>query len=159
VSGLILYALAGTLLVVSFARDRHKTKMACIKAWKAFYNLLPQVTGIILFVGISLALLSPASISKLIGGESGILGITIAAIIGSVTLIPGFVAFPLAAALLKGGAGYPQIAALVSTLMGVGIVTLPTEIKYFSKSTAVLRNGLAFVVAMLFTFVISQVMN
>lgn len=158
-SGIILYALAGLLLVLSFARDRHKTKMALIKAWKSFFNLLPQVIGIILFVGITLAILSPSSISKLIGGESGLLGITIAAVVGSVTLIPGFVAFPLAAALLKGGAGYPQIAALISTLMGVGIITLPTEIKYFNKSTAILRNGLSFAVAILFTFVISQVMK
>lgn len=158
-SGLVLYALAVLLLVLSYARDRYKTKMALVKAWKSFYNLLPQVLGIILFVGVSLAILSPASISKLIGSESGLLGIILAAVVGSVTLIPGFVAFPLAAALLKGGAGYPQIAALVSTLMGVGIVTLPTEIKYFNKSTAFLRNGLAFVVAMLFTTLISLVMK
>lgn len=157
-SGVILYAIAITLLIISFAGDRKKTKMALMKAWKSFANLLPQVIGIMVFVGISLAVLSPASISKLIGTESGLLGITIAAVAGSFTLIPGFVAFPLAAALLKGGAGYPQIAALVSTLMGVGIITLPAEIKYFSKSTAILRNGLAFAVAMIFTLVIGQVM-
>ncbi|MDK2820850.1 MAG: hypothetical protein PWP31_815 [Clostridia bacterium] len=76
---------------------------------------------------------------------TGLLGIIIALTVGSFTLIPGFVTFHLAASLLNGGAGYPQIAALVSTiLMSVGIVTLPAEIKYFNKSTAILRNFMSF---------------
>ena len=78
-----------------------------------------------------LAILTPKQISKLLGSESGWYGVLIAAVIGSITLIPGFVAFPLAAALLKSGAGYMQIAVFVSTLMMVGIVTLPVEISYF----------------------------
>lgn len=158
-TGIILYSLAGILLAVSFLKDRSKSLMALKKAWKSFYNLIPQMLGIMMFVGISLALLSPSSITKLIGGESGILGVVIATIIGSVTLIPGFVAFPLAAALLEGGAGYAQIAAFVSTLMGVGLITLPVEIQYFNRSTAILRNVAAFVIAMIFTLVIGQVMN
>lgn len=45
--------------------------------------------------------------------------------IGSITLIPGFVAVPLAAALLKNGAGYMQIATFVSTLMMEMISVIP----------------------------------
>ncbi|ADG81865.1 hypothetical protein [Thermincola potens] len=157
-SGAILYGLAIVGLLYSFAKDRKKTKMAVLKAWKSFANLAPQLLAILMFVGISLAILSPATISRLMGEKSGIIGIIIASVVGSVTLIPGFVAFPLAAALLKGGAGYPQIAAFVSTLMAVGIVTLPTEIKYFNKTVALLRNSFAFLVAMIFTVIISRVM-
>lgn len=73
------------------------------------------------------------------------MGVFIASIIGSITLIPGFIAFPLASALLKNGAGYMQIGAFISTLMMVGIVTIPLEIKFFGKKAAVLRNSLAFV--------------
>ncbi|NLB40876.1 MAG: permease, partial [Clostridiales bacterium] len=57
--------------------------------------------------------------------------------------IPGFVAFPLAAALLKSGAGYMQIAAFISTLMMVGIVTMPVEISYFGKKATLVRNAAA----------------
>lgn len=55
----------------------------------------------------------------------------IAGLVGSITLIPGFVAFPLAAALLDNVAGYMQIAVFISTLMMVGIVTIPLEIRSF----------------------------
>lgn len=158
-SGFILYAVALILLSVSFIKDGKKTKMALMKAWKSFLNLLPQVLAIMIFVGISLALLSPATISGLIGADSGIIGVVIALLVGSITLIPGFVAFPLAAALLKGGAGYPQIAAFVSTVMAVGFLTLPAEIKYLNKPVALLRNGFGFVISVIFTLIISQVMK
>ena len=119
--------------------------MALKKAWKSFENIMPQFLCVILIIGMALSVLSEETISALLGSGSGMWGVAIAAIIGSITLIPGFVAFPLAAALLEGGAGYMQITAFVSTLMMVGIVTMPIEIKTFGKKIALLRNGAAFV--------------
>ncbi|MFT9055496.1 MAG: permease [Ethanoligenens sp.] len=139
----ILYVLAITLLALSFFKDRNKTKLALKKAWKSFENILPQFASILLIIGMMLAILSPQIISQIIGKQSGILGMIVAGVLGSITLIPGFVAFPLASALLKSGAGFMQIAVFISTLMMVGIVTLPLEIKYFGKKAALTRNALA----------------
>lgn len=102
-----------------------------------------------------LAILTPEQISKLLGSESGWIGVIAASLIGAITLIPAFVAFPLAAALLQNGAGYMQIAAFVSTLMMVGIVTIPVEIKYFGKKATIIRNVLAFV----FSLIVAAVMG
>ena len=132
--------------------------MALLKAWKSFSGLLPEILSVMMFAGITLAILTPDAISKIIGSESGFSGIILSLVAGSVTLIPGFVAFPLGAALLDAGAGYAQIAALVSSLMAVGIVTLPLEIKYFNKRTAILRNGFALAVSFIFTMVIWKFM-
>lgn len=71
----------------------------------------------------------------------------IAGLIGSITLIPAFVAFPLAAALLENGAGIVQIATFVSTLMMVGIVTIPMEARTFGKKITTIRNSMAFVLS------------
>ncbi|MGH0052387.1 MAG: permease, partial [Sphaerochaetaceae bacterium] len=90
------------------------------------------------------SILDHQTIVKIIGTESGWIGVVFAAIVGAVTLIPGFVAFPTAALLLEGGAGYMQIGAFISTLMMVGIVTLPVEMQYFGKRMAIYRNMLAF---------------
>ncbi len=155
----ILYLIILILLTVSFIKDRAKTKKALLKAWKSFTNILPEVLSIMIFVGILLAILSPETISQLIGTQSGLLGVITALLVGSITLIPSFITFPLAATLLKAGAGYAQVAAFVSTLMSVGLITLPVEIKYFNKRTAILRNGFSFIVAILFTIVVWQVMN
>lgn len=156
---IILYILAIGLLLVSFVRDKKKTREALKKAWKSFENILPQLLFILVIIGILLAVLSPSTISKVIGQQSGWLGIVIASIIGSVTLIPGFVAFPLAAALLKSGAGFMQIAVFISTLMMVGIATISIEIKCFGKKAAILRNSLAFVFSYVVAIVIGWVLR
>jgi uncharacterized membrane protein YraQ (UPF0718 family) len=140
-------------------KDKKKTKMSLKKAWKAFENILPEFLVVILFVGVLLAVLNPDAISKIIGSDSGWLGVMIAAVVGAITLIPGFVAFPTAALLLQSGAGYMQIGAFVSTLMMVGIVTMPVEIKYFGKKLTVLRNVLAFVFSLVVAYVIGLVVS
>ena len=140
-----LYAITLSLLLLSRIKDKKKTKMAIKKAWKAFENILPEFLVVILFVGILIAVINPEIISKIIGSDSGWLGVILASIVGSITLIPGFVAFPTAAMLLEGGAGYMQIGAFISTLMMVGVVTLPVEIKYFGKRITFMRNILAFI--------------
>jgi hypothetical protein len=63
---------------------------------------------------------------------------------GSVTLIPGFAAFPMAKMLLDNGAGIVQVGVLISTLMMVGVVTLPMERSIFGWKAAIARNVLAY---------------
>ena len=152
---IILYSLAIILLAASYLKDKSKTKKALKKAWKSFENILPELLVIMLLIGVLLAVVDHELISSLLGESSGWFGVILASIIGAITLIPGFVAFPTAALLLKGGAGYTQIAACVSTLMMVGIVTLPVEVKYFGKKISYTRNVLAF----MFSFIVAIVVG
>lgn len=154
-TGAILYSLSFILLILSFIKDKDKTKKAIKIAFKSFENIMPQFLGIIILVGILLAFLNPETISKLIGGNSGFLGVILSSIIGSITLMPTFVAFSLGDTLLQSGAGYPQVAALISTLTLVGFVTYPMESKYIGKKAAFLRNFIAF----LFTFVVAYILG
>lgn len=140
-----LYTLTLLLLGLSYLKDREKTKKALKKGLKAFENILPQFLGVIVLIGMLLAILTPETISEVMGDQSGWQGVLISGVIGAVTLMPGFIAFPTADMLLKNGAGYVQIAAFISTLMMVGVVTLPVEIRYFGKRFAILRNSIAFV--------------
>lgn len=151
----VFYIIAILSLIISFIKSREKTKMVLKKAWKSFENIMPQFLSIILLIGVMLAVLTPEQISMFLGKESGIMGVIMAAFIGAITLIPGFVAFPLASALLHNGAGITQIAAFVSTLMMVGIVTIPVEIQYFGKKVTIIRNLSAFV----FSLVVAMVMG
>lgn len=154
-----LYAVTAVLLLYSYYKDKKKTKMALKKAWKAFENILPEFLVVILLVGVLLAVINPDVISKIIGSDSGWIGVVLAAVVGSVSLIPGFVAFPTAAMLLKNGAGYMQIGAFISTLMMVGIVTMPVEIKYFGKKLTIYRNVLAFIFSFIVAYIIGLVVN
>lgn len=154
----VLYGTAIIWLIVSFFKDREKTKIALKKALKSFENILPSVLAVLFLIGFILSLLDAETISKVLGADSGAMGMVIAAVVGSLTLIPGFVAFPLAASLIEAGAGYGQIALFISTLMMVGVATLPLEAKYFGKRTAVKRNVLCLLVAVITSCVIGVIM-
>lgn len=150
-----LYVITATLLFLSSVRDAKKTRQALLKAWRSFVNILPEFSVVLALVGLVLTYLSPTAIARFIGAQSGIVGMLVTSVIGAVTLIPGFVAFPLAASLLARGAGVAQMGVFVSTLMMVGVVTLPLETKYFGRREAMLRNGLAY----LFSFVVGIVIK
>ena len=94
-STVALYLMTFLLLTLSFSKDRKKTVQALKKAWKSFEGILPQFLSILILVGLLLAVLDESVISRLLGAESGLVGMAVAAITGSVTLIPGFIAFPL----------------------------------------------------------------
>jgi len=155
----LMYSLAAILLFLSYLKDPKKTKQALRKSFKAFENILPEFLVVILLVGMMLAFLEPETISSFIGEKSGYLGVLLTAILGAITLIPGFVAFPMAALLLQNGAGYRQIGAFISTLMMVGVITIPVEIRYFGKKLTFYRNGLAFLFSFLVALVIGGVMS
>ncbi len=155
----IFYILTIILMVISFYKDKGKTKKALMKAWKSLQNILPQMLGIITSVGIIIAFLNPERISSIIGSSSGWFGVILAAVIGSLTLIPGFVAFPTAAILLENGAGYMQLGAFISTLMMVGLMTAPVEIEYFGKKVTIIRNTLAFIFSLIVAFIIGKVVG
>ena len=156
-NAIALYGLAGLALLLSALKDKRKTRMALRKGWMAFNGILPQLVAIILLVGILIAFLRPEVLSRVLGAESGWYGVLLASVVGAITLIPGFIAFPTAALLLQAGAGITQIAAFVSSLMMVGVVTFPLEVSYFGKRAALMRNLAAYFFALLVALVMGVV--
>lgn len=158
ISTIVLYAFAVVLLVVSFIKSRKKTKSALKKGWMAFVKILPVLIPLFILVGVVLSVVTPDMIQKLLGEDSGVVGVMIGMFTGSIAFIPPFVAYPLGADLLKSGAGYPQVAAFVTTLMAVGIVYWAAEKKFFGQKAVILRNTLGFLASGIVAFVIWRVM-
>ena len=154
----MLYIIVVILLVLSFFKDRKKTKKALMKAWKSFLKNIKMMIGMMILMGVIFTLVSPDFIGRLFGVESGIYGILLGLGIGSVTFMPSFIVFPLGAGLIENGAGYPQVAGFISSLMGVGIISIGMEIEYFGKQAAVIRNIFAVVASVVFIIVIGGVM-
>lgn len=155
----LFYFTAIVALVISFLKDKKKSMLALKKAWKSFENILPQVLSLLVIVGILLAIVNTDVISQLIGKSSGWFGVLLAGSVGAITLIPPYVAFPTAALLVEAGAGYMQIGAFISTLMMVGLVTIPVETKFFGKKLTLLRNLLAFIFSFFVAIIIRLVVG
>ena len=142
---LILYSAALIFLFLSWRKSREKTRAALRKAWKSCVGVLPLFVAILLCMGFLLAFVDESVIRQAVGKESGMAGIALSGLIGSVTLIPAFAAYPAAAELLRVTGGYAQITMLITSLMMVGLVTLPMESRFIGLKAALWRNGLGLV--------------
>ena len=145
-------------LVLSLFLDREKTIVGIKKGLKMFFNILPAFLNVLIAVSVFLFMVPNEIIIRYLGKGTGFGGILVASLVGSVALIPGFISYPLAAILLQQGASYSVVAAFVTTLMMVGVITLPLEIKFFGKRVAIIRNALSFVGAIIIALLIGVIM-
>lgn len=136
----ILYGAAALGLLFSFIKDRQKTTLALKKAWAVVrghsalcadrsaahwaHSFRAERAGHFPLAGRRVWYLGhgPGRCSWLYYAHSRICG------------------FSAAASLVAAGAGYAQAAIFLSTLMMVGVATLPLESKYFGKRAALKRN-------------------
>jgi uncharacterized membrane protein YraQ (UPF0718 family) len=155
----LLYALTVLALILSCLKNKTKTEQAIRKGIKSFENILPIFLALILLIGIILSILTPQTISELLGANSGLHGIVLAGVVGSCSVIPGFVTFPLAKTLMENGAGVLQVIIFISTSVMVGVITLPLEIAYFGKKASYVRNGLAVIFSFLIAFTMEWILR
>lgn len=124
-----------------------------------FRNVLFPFLGILILVSVLLYFIPQNVISQYLGANSGVIGFSIAALVGSITLIPGFISYPIAAGLIQQGASYAVVTTFMTTLMMVGVVTLPLEIRYFGKTAAITRNVMNFVAAVVIGLVVGLILD
>lgn len=150
--------LAVGCLTFALFKDREKTKKSMIVAVKSFFRILPFVLVIIIIVGLFMAFIPPSEIMKFVGDQAGWTGILAIAALGAVLHIPALISYPLSAALLQSGAAIASVAAFITTLTMVGVVTLPLEIKELGLRFTLLRNGLSFITAVIIALIMGMVL-
>jgi len=137
------------LVIISFIIDRKKTIKGIQKGLKQFLKILPTLLSVIIIISIVLFFVSDKFLMEYLGKEAGLGAYISAAAIGSVSLLPGFIAYPLAGILVQSGVSYSVIAVFITTLMMVGILTIPIEARYFGLKTTIIRNTLSFIGAII----------
>lgn len=145
----ILFIITGVLLFVSLIFNKQKTLNGLKKGAMQFLRLLPTLLTVIILVSMAMFFIPEKVLLTYFGDQAGILGYLSAAIVGSVSLIPGFISFPLAGMLHESGVGYGVIALFITTLKMVGVITIPLEAKYFGMKVTLIRNGLSFLGAII----------
>lgn len=144
-------------LALSIFKDKEKTIKAIKGAKGMMKNMISDIVAILLLIGLILAIIPPEKIESLIGNGSNIFATIGAAIIGTITLIPAFVAFPLVGSLKNNGAGIVTLTAFLTTLTMVGFLTFSLETKNFGKKFAIKRNLLSFVFAIIIALCVGVV--
>ncbi len=148
------FYLTGILLLISFLLDRSKTKKALLIAGKRLLFIFPSFMVMLILVSIILFLFPQEKIITYLGYGSNTVNIILAALVGSIAAVPGFIAFPLAGILKDSGISYTIIAAFTTTLMMVGTITFPVEATYLGKKVALIRNLIGFIIAIIVAILI-----
>lgn len=156
-SAIIINLLALGLLLFSLIKSKEKTKQSLKVALKSFISILPTVLIIIILIGLLMGFVPPETVSK-IDAQSGIFGVILIALIGSILFIPSLIAFPLSASLLESGFSVTMVAAFIISLTMVGVVTLPLEIKELGKKFALLRSGFSFIIAIIIALIMGVIL-
>ena len=138
------WVVAIILTVISFIRSKKKTLGAMKQAKTMMSSMVGDIIAIIFLIGIVLTFIPPETIKSVMGSTNTLLSTSISALVGSITLIPAFVAFPLVGSLVDVGASIVPAVAFLTTLTMVGVVTFPLEKKEFGTKFALTRNALSF---------------
>lgn len=146
---LSLWVIALVALLFFLRKDKRRTLDAMRMSKGMMGGLLSELLGILFLIGLILTLIPPQAIKTALGQSNTVVATVLAAIAGSVTLIPAFVAFPLVGSLVQVGASIVPAVAFLTTLTMVGIVTFPLEQREFGRKFALYRNGASFVFALL----------
>jgi len=147
------YTITGLILLISFIINKQKTIKAIKISFIKFKKIFPIFITMLILVSIILFLFPDEVISNYLGNSSKFISVLLASFIGSITLMPGFVAFPLSGILLTKGVPYMVLSAFTTTLMMVGIITFPLEKEYFGVKVTVLRNTISFFIALIIAVV------
>jgi len=157
-TALIINIIAIAGLLIAFAKNKEKAIKSLKMAGKSFIKMLPMVFIIIIFIGLLLGFVPPSQISRFVGEQSGIGGVLLVGVVGALMHIPALLSFPLAASILESGASITAVAAFITTLTMIGMITLPLEIKILGKKMALLRNGLSFAIAIIIAVIMGAIL-
>jgi len=143
-----LYIFTGLAVAISLVASRGKTFNAIKIAIRRFVNILPAFLIMLILVSIVLFFIPDEVILNYLGSDNKFIGVLFATFIGSITLMPGFIAFPLCGILLTKGVLYMVLSAFTTTLMMVGVLTYPIEKQYFGANVTIIRNTISLLIAL-----------
>lgn len=150
----------GTIIFLhaSLKRDRAKTKKALKIAVGMGKGMLVSILSIIFLIGMVLTFLPPEHIAEFLARQPLLLGTVSSAMLGTITLIPALIAFPLVGTLVNAGVSVIPSVAFLTTLTMVGVVTIPLEKREFGWKFTLARNGLSLIFAIVIALVMGVIL-
>jgi uncharacterized membrane protein YraQ (UPF0718 family) len=143
-----IYVLTAVLVALSLFASRTKTVQALRIALRRFMRVAPAFVVMLVLIAVALYFAPEQALLRVLAPESKWGAVGAALGVGSVSIMPGFIAFPLCGVLLERGALYMVLSAFSTTLMMVGVVTFPVERSYLGARLAVIRSVTSLFIAL-----------
>jgi uncharacterized membrane protein YraQ (UPF0718 family) len=155
---IIMAILTIVALTISFLKSKGRSQKALGMASRMGKGMVLEILTILSLLALGLSFVSDELIASLLGQSNGLSAIVAGALLGTVTILPGVIAFPLARELLVAGAGLAALAAFITTLTMVGLATGPLEAKHFGLRFTLVRNGLSLGFAIIIATVMGAIL-
>ena len=141
---IIMGALAAIFLIIGYYKGQGQHITGIKSAMNMTVQILPLVVFAFIVAGMVQVLLPQELISKWIGAESGIRGILIGTVAGA--LAPGgpYVSLPVAAGLLRSGAGVGTMVAFLTGWSLWAVSRLPMEVGILGWKFTLIRLASTF---------------
>lgn len=141
---IIMGALAAIFLIIGYYKGQGQHITGIKSAMNMTVQILPLLVFALIVAGMVQALLPQELISKWIGAESGIRGIFIGTVAGA--LAPGgpYVSLPVAAGLLRTGAGVGTMVAFLTGWSLWAVSRLPMEVGILGWKFTLIRLASTF---------------
>jgi uncharacterized membrane protein YraQ (UPF0718 family) len=147
IATLIMGGLALIMLAIGFQKGGGRNIEGLTFAWSTLLYILPLLIFAFIIAGMAQTLVPQGAIAEWLGAKAGLSGIFIGAFVGS--LIPGgpFVSLPIAAVMLKSGAGLGTMVAFVTGWGMGGIGRMMMEVGILGWRFTAIRLVSSFIFA------------
>lgn len=141
---IVMAVLAIALLLIGYYKGQGQHISGVKSALNMTVEILPLLIMAFIVAGMVQVLLPQHLLSRLLGEESGIRGILIGTVAGSLTPGGPFVSMPIVAGLLRSGASAGTMVAYLTAWSLLGVHRLPLEVGILGWKFTLIRLGSTF---------------
>jgi uncharacterized membrane protein YraQ (UPF0718 family) len=124
----IMFAIALALFIIATLQGEGKNVAGLKSAWGMTWQIIPLLIFAFIVAGLVQTLIPKELIARWVGDESGFRGILFGTLAGAITPGGPYVSLPIAAGLLKTGAGIGTMVAYVTAWALLSVARLPLEV-------------------------------
>ncbi len=146
-----------TVILISIFPDRKQPVIST--SWDFFIEMMLILPAVMMILGLFAVFVTKETIVKYLGKTSGIKGIILAIILGALPTGPLYVAFPMAAALLKKGAKISNIIVFLSAWACIKIPQEMVELQFLGPQFMLLRLILTIIFVILMGVSIEKIIE
>ncbi len=143
--------------VLLFFPEKQETVL--ITMWEYFVEMMMVFPAVMVVMGLFAVWVSKETVVKHLGKTSGVKGFILSLILGALPTGPLYVAFPLAASLLKKGARVSNIVIFLSAWSCIKLPQEMVELQFLGVEFMALRLILTVVFVIIMALVIEKVMD
>ncbi len=149
--------LAATLILLMEFPDRRGAVIST--SWNFFLEMILILPAVMVLLGLFAVFVPKEAVVKYLGKTSGIKGIFLAILLGALPTGPLYVAFPIAAALLKKGAKISNIILFLSAWACIKIPQEMVELQFLGLRFMLARLILTVIFVIIMAFIIEWIME